>query len=190
MEQNTGPTLAHLFAGWEGYNQSILSALAPLSAEQLAFRPAANLRSVGELARHIAFGRITWWARMNAPGGADLVGQIEHWESDGEGNRWVDEAAYAITTDGPALVLWLNRSWQMIERTLGEWHVADLDRSYRHIWGGDAYAIPMQWTIFRILAHDIHHGGELALMLGLQGMEPFELGAWGGHILLPPRAPD
>ena len=69
MEQNTGPTLAHLFAGWEGYNQSILSALAPLSAEQLAFRPAANLRSVGELARHIAFGRITWWARMNAPAG-------------------------------------------------------------------------------------------------------------------------
>lgn len=188
MEQNRGPALARIFAGWEGYNQSVLAALAPLSAEQLAFRPAPQLRSVGEIARHIAFGRVTWWVRMDSPGSADLLDAVEHWQMDEEGNRYVDEDAYAITTDGAALALWLNRSWQMIERTLGEWHVADLERSYRHIWNGDAYAVPMQWTVFRILAHDIHHGGELALSLGLQGLEPMELGAWGGHIVLPPLA--
>ena len=38
------------------------------------------------------------------------------------------------------------------------------------------------------MAHDIHHGGELSLMLGLQGIEAFELSAFGGHIVLPPLA--
>ena len=42
--------------------------------------------------------------------------------------------------------------------------------------------------LWRILAHDIHHGGELALMLGAQGVEIFELGGLGGHINSPPLA--
>ncbi len=36
------------------------------------------------------------------------------------------------------------------------------------------------------MAHDIHHGGELAVMLGTQGIEIFELGNLGGHIIEPP----
>ncbi len=45
-----------------------------------------------------------------------------------------------------------------------------------------------QWTIWRIMAHDIHHGGELSLMLGMQGIEAFELSGLGGHITMPPLA--
>ena len=43
-----------------------------------------------------------------------------------------------------------------------------------------------QWTIWRVMNHDIHHGGELSLMLGLQGIEAFELSALFGHVILPP----
>jgi hypothetical protein len=32
----------------------------------------------------------------------------------------------------------------------------------------------------------MHHGGELSLMLGSQGIQPFELSDLGGHIQLPP----
>lgn len=49
------------------------------------------------------------------------------------------------------------------------------------------YAVSRQWTIWRVMNHDIHHGGELSLMLGLQGIEAFELSALFGHIILPPR---
>jgi hypothetical protein len=38
------------------------------------------------------------------------------------------------------------------------------------------------------MAHDIHHGGEIALMLGMQGIEAFELQALGGHLTLPQKA--
>jgi hypothetical protein len=38
------------------------------------------------------------------------------------------------------------------------------------------------------MAHDIHHGGELALLLGMQGIPVSELGDLGGHITMPPLA--
>jgi hypothetical protein len=36
------------------------------------------------------------------------------------------------------------------------------------------------------MSHDIHHGGELSLMLGLQGIEAFELSSLVGYIIEPP----
>jgi hypothetical protein len=38
------------------------------------------------------------------------------------------------------------------------------------------------------MCHDIHHGGELAVMLGIQGIPTPELGDAGGHLILLPLA--
>lgn len=100
------------------------------------------------------------------------------------------EKAIAITDQAHELVRWLEASGEMIEQTLKTWTVDDLKETYRHVWRGSAYAISRQWTLWRILAHDLHHGGELAIMLGMQGIENFELGELGGHIIEPPRADD
>jgi uncharacterized damage-inducible protein DinB len=188
-----GLSLSTVYSGWEGYQQSIVNAVRSLSPAQLAWRPAPGQRSAGEVVRHIALGRATWFLRMNPPGGAALQAAIgaqgaDAWEVDADGNRYVREAVFAIDADAGALVRWLERTWAVVEATLREWTVADLSRAFAHTWNGDAYAIPYQWVIWRIMAHDIHHGGELALLLGLQGIEAFELAALGGHIILPPRA--
>ena len=45
-----------------------------------------------------------------------------------------------------------------------------------------------QWTIWRILSHDLHHGGGLALLLGMQGIDIPDLGEQGGHLTEPPLA--
>ena len=108
--------------------------------------------------------------------------------TDDEGNRHADENALDICEDADALSAWLDRSWLMIHATLAAWTPDELTVAYLHTWNGRQWAIPRQWTIFRILAHDMHHGGELALTLGQQGIETFELGALGGHIVLPPLA--
>jgi hypothetical protein len=76
----------------------------------------------------------------------------------------------------------------MIEDALNQWTVADL----AHVldlppYQGKKYALTRQWIIWRVLAHDIHHGGELAIMLGIQGISIPELGDEGGH--LAERAP-
>jgi uncharacterized damage-inducible protein DinB len=181
-------SLMSVYEGWDGYRQSIIKAVAPLTLEQLAWRPAENLRSVGEIARHIALGSINWFMRMDAPGSHELAARIEAWEEDPHGNRYVIESALDITGQAGELVSWLEASWEMIARTLKTWTVEDLKKTYRHIWRGDTYAISRQWTIWRIMAHDLHHGGELALMLGMQSVEIFELGGLGGHIIEPPLA--
>ena len=38
------------------------------------------------------------------------------------------------------------------------------------------------------MAHDIHHGGQVAIMLGMQGIDIPELGDMGGHIVQTPLA--
>ncbi len=181
-------SLATIFDGWDGYQSSLVHAIGPLTPEQLRWHPTGDLRTVGQLARHISLGRLTWFMRMDAPGSAKLSGQISAWETDSDGNRHIVEDAIAITEDAAALVKWLESTWVMIAATLQQWQVTDLSRTYRHTWNGATYANSVQWTMWRILTHDVHHGGELSLMLGMQGIESYELTAFFGHITLPPLA--
>ena len=83
--------LADVLDGWNGYQTSLVNAISPLTREQLIWKPAPNLRSVGDLARHISLGRVTWFSRMEAPGSADLVKRIELWEADSDGNKDIVE---------------------------------------------------------------------------------------------------
>ncbi len=181
-------SLTTVFDGWDGHQVAVVNAVKGLTPAQLGWRPAANQRSAGELARHIAFGRMTWFFRMHPPGGDELMARIAHWHTDRDGGRHVVEDAYPITEDPAELVRWLALSWGMIGRTLSEWTVAGLAATYRHTYQGVAYAVSRQWTIYRILAHDLHHGGQLAYVLGLQGLEVPELGDMGGHLTSPPLA--
>jgi uncharacterized damage-inducible protein DinB len=181
-------SLNDVYQGWDGYRESIRKAVSPLTPEQLTWSPATHLRSVGELVRHIALGPIEWFVRMDAPGSHDLAAQVDSWTEDSHGNRYIVEDAIAIADQAAELVKWLEASRQMINQTLETWTVADLQKTYHHTWRGNKYAISRQWTIWRIMAHDLHHGGELVLMLGMQGLENFELGDLGGHIVEPPLA--
>jgi uncharacterized damage-inducible protein DinB len=185
---NNMNSLSDIYQGWEGHQTSLVHAVTPLTREQLIWRPTDGFSSIGELGRHISLGRITWFKRMGAPGSAELAEQITAWEQDRDGNHHIVESAIAITEQADQLVHWLENSWQMIDLTLKSWDVADLAQTFRYTWNGTTYAIPRQWIIWRILSHDIHHGGQISLMLGMQGISAFELGDLFGHITLPPVA--
>lgn len=181
-------SLMSVYEGWDGYQHSLVQALLPLTAEHLRWRPAPQLRTVGETFRHIALGRISWFLRMNAPGSRELAGRISHWGEDPHGNRYIREDAIEITEQTDQLTAWLQDSWQMVDQTLKTWTVEDLKTTYRHTYHGNTYAVSRQWTIWRIMAHDIHHGGQLVVSLEMQGVQSVELGALGGHITEPPLA--
>ena len=169
--------LSTIFEGWDGHQTSIVHAIQPLTHEQLTWRPAPELRSVGELASHIALGRIDWFARMPAPGSRELEQKAEKLGSKA-----------AINEDKGEIIHWLEITWQMVADTLNQWTVQDLSRTYHHEYWGKIYSVSYQWTIWRIMTHDIHHGGELALMLGWQGIKVPELGDLFGHLTEPPLA--
>ncbi len=166
-----------IFEGWEGYHLSIEHAMQSLEPHQLAFRPAPNLRSVGELCAHIALGRLAWFERLQAPGSQELYRQAiaMGWEP-------------AISTNTKEILHWLNLTWQMIDQSLKLWTMNDLWRTFDQDYQGVKYRVSYQWVIWRIQAHDIHHGGELAVMLGMQGIAIPELGDLGGHLTMPPAA--
>ena len=117
-----------------------------------------------------------------------MAAQISDWVTDDDGNRDIVEESIAIAEQPAELVRWLNLSWGIVEQTLTAWEVRDLFQTYRHTWNGNVYAVSRQWTLWRVMNHDLHHGGELSLMLGLQGIEAFELSALFGHIILPSLA--
>jgi uncharacterized damage-inducible protein DinB len=172
---NVATSSSEVFEGWAGYQASLVHSVEALTREQLAWRPAAGKSSVGEAVAHIAFGRIGWFHNMGAPGAAELAGKAAEARDKG-----------SIAEDARLLVEWLEASWSMVYGTLKAWTVDNLRTTYRHEYWGRTYAVSRQWTIFRILAHDIHHGGQLTVMLGMQGIEPSELTGFGGHLTEPP----
>jgi uncharacterized damage-inducible protein DinB len=178
-------SLQFIFEGWNGYNQSIINAIKPLSSEQLSWQPKEHLYSVGQVARHISLGRITWFVRMDAPGSAELAGKIHAWKQDDDGNAHIIEEKVISDSQPEELIHWLDMSWEMIEKTLTSWMVSDLNQTYKIVWNKNAYLPSRQWTIWRIMSHDIHHGGEMSLMLGMQGIQAFELSVLFGHTIMP-----
>lgn len=177
--------LARIFDGWNGYQTSLIHAIEPLTAEQLTWRPAAGRRSIGELTRHVALGRVTWFARMGGPNLERAVARVPRWLTDKDGARHAVEKEVPAD-DAGQLVEWLKLSWEPVQGVLDHWTTADLDQTYSHRYRGTDYLVSRQWTVWRILSHDMHHGGQIAMMLAIQGIEAVELRTLGGHIVDPP----
>jgi uncharacterized damage-inducible protein DinB len=177
--------LKTIFEGWEGYQACLVQALTPLSTLQLTWQPTPRLRPVGEIAAHISLGRIDWFQRMGAPGSEQLAEEFAPWRSPGS---VISRQGAPRAENAAEMVRWLEVSWFMVADTLERWTAADLLRTYRLELRGKVLAVSNQWTMWRVLTHDIHHGGEIALMLGLQGLPSSNLGDLGGHIVQPPLA--
>jgi uncharacterized damage-inducible protein DinB len=179
--------LREIYDGWDGYQTSLLHAITPLTAEQLRWRPSPDRRSLGELVRHISLGRVTWFARMKPPGMEEVAARVPKWHTDGDGSRHAVEK-YLPADDPAVLSEWLALSWQPIQRVLDEWTIDDLFRTFPHRFRGTDYIVKNQWVIWRMISHDSHHGGQIAMMLAIQGIDAPELRLLGGHITEPARA--
>ncbi len=164
--------LGYVYEGWEGYNRSLVNAISNLSEEQLAFKSCPDMRGVGELAWHIADGRVDWFQRINPEPCKPLRAEIESREG--------------TPLSSAQIVAWFSKTWQMVEATLALWTVDDLPVTFEQPYQGKVFAVSRQWVIWRIMAHDIHHGGQLSEMLAIQGVFPTELTWLGGHLTEPP----
>lgn len=169
-------SLASVYKGWGGYNSSLVAAIESLNATQLAFRASGNLRTAGGIAAHISLGRVGWFTRMGVDSARNVAQEVN------------PDASVGMNEDSTGLSQWFETTWSMISETLAAWDVTALARTYRHEFQGQTYSVSYQWTLWRVMAHDIHHGGELSMMLGMQGIPTPELGDLGGHITMPPLA--
>ena len=190
-------SLSAFYAGWDVYQQRLVAAIAPLTAEQLALRTTPRHWSIGMYATHIVANRAWWFHARMGEGGDDLT-PLELWA------LGVCEADVDPLHPAAELVAGLEKTWQMIEKTLARLTAADLFavfpplgqaervrhanlvepalQPYAQMWleaaarsGEVRPAVSRQQIIWGVLAHDLHHGSEISTILGVHGLPVVEL---------------
>jgi uncharacterized damage-inducible protein DinB len=161
------------YKGWGTYQQMLVQMVTPLTPEQLASPSAANHWTIGQIAQHMVANRV-WWFQLWMGEGRPELAPIVHWDP-------ADPVEVAPRTT-PELVDGLEATWEMIATALNHWTAADLGRMFpppdalsaeeRENYGPTS----RQWIIWHVLEHEIHHGGELSLALGIYGLP----GIYGG----------
>jgi uncharacterized damage-inducible protein DinB len=152
-------TLTTFYAQWKEYQDRLATALAPLTAEQLALRPAPGLRSVGENAAHIIGCRVGWFTYTLG----------EDTSADVKDVSWDDPEGPARS--GAALVQGLDRSWQMMADCIARWSPDDMRQTFPDDWDGVEVQLSRAWIVWHVLEHDLHHGGEISHTLGMHGLQ-------------------
>jgi uncharacterized damage-inducible protein DinB len=67
------------------------------------------------------------------------------------------------------LVNGLETTWQVMQQALARWTPADWERTYEGE-PGEPTSFTRQWVIWHLIEHDLHHGGEISLTLGMHGL--------------------
>ncbi len=168
IDLHQGMTLPQVFyTEWKKYQDQIREAIAPLSADQLRLRAAPALRPIGENVAHIVATRVGWfnnYMQENDPQIAPL-------------REWDDLDVPQPERSAAELVAGMDASWQFMQDRLGRWTPADLARTFPHddpAWR-DTHVTARSWVVWHVLEHDLHHGGEISLTLGMHGLQAPEL---------------
>jgi uncharacterized damage-inducible protein DinB len=151
-------TLGIMTEGWQTYQQKLIEALAPLSAEQLALRAAPSLRSIEQIARHMVSVRAGWFHRFLGEGGDDF-GALATWDAPESSVRPAEELVQGLTL-----------TWQVLQETLARYTPTDLQETIERKRYGQTVRLTRGWVVWHLIEHDLHHGGELSFSLGMHGL--------------------
>jgi hypothetical protein len=73
------------------------------------------------------------------------------------------------------LVRGLDDTWAFIEARLQRWTPAECAQTFPDEWEGATYEVSRSWVIYHVMEHDLHHGGEISLILGMNGLQALDL---------------
>ena len=149
-------TLATFYHEWHLYQENTKRLIGSLTEAQLALAAAPGQRSVGQLAAHIISGRLDWFA-----------GFMDEAVDPALQARWDGNDPPAGTV--AELVAGLEVSRTLMADAIARWTQADMEQTYPIEWRGDHYDLTRAWVVWHILSHDLHHGGEISLTLGIHG---------------------
>jgi uncharacterized damage-inducible protein DinB len=145
---------ARAFQSWQDYQDALKRAIAPLSDEQLQQRLIPGLRTPGEIAEHIVFGRALHLSNSLGEAAAELTPLI----------RWgqADEPPHTAAE----ILHGLEMTWRFINECLNRGAPTDILSKEE--------ATIVQ-TIWGLLDHDLPHAGELSFLLGAAGLPGVEI---------------
>lgn len=145
---------ARVLASWQDYQAALQRAIAPLTEEQMNRRLAPNLRTPGEIAEHIVYGRALWLHNVLGEGAVE-VESLLRWDD-------VDDPPHTVAE----VLQGLELTWRLITTCLMRGSATEAVPEAE---------VPILQTIWGILDHDLPHAGELSLLLGADGLPGVEI---------------
>jgi hypothetical protein len=145
---------ARAFESWQDYQEALKRAIAPLTEEQTQRRLMPGLRTPGEIAEHIVFGRALWLHRALGERAAELT-PLLRWEDADDPPHTAAEILHG-----------LELTWRFITPCLMRGSPTDAIPEEE---------VPIRQTIWGLLDHDLPHAGELSLLLGAAGLPGVEI---------------
>jgi uncharacterized damage-inducible protein DinB len=154
-------SLTETYKGWDVYQGHLLFMVTPLTPDQLSLRSAPHLRSVGEIAAHIVGARARWITREFEATDPVLVELSKYGRGD------IQMPVPSV----PDLVSGLQATWKWLAGALSTWTTDDLAQVVfdGERWG-EHVTFTRQWVLWHLIEHDMHHGGELSLTLGMYNL--------------------
>ena len=160
-------TVFDFYAGWEEHNSLLVKAVAPLDDLQLAWSAAEGLWPIRMLACHIGAARAWWFSEWMGEGDDELARMVAFDEDDGSRTR-----------DGAAISQALDSSWSQVSACLRRWTDSDLNAEFQRPERNARQGRPWRtrrYIVWHVAEHDVHHGGEISLTLGIHGLTGFEM---------------
>ena len=151
--------LTTFYAQWQKYQERIKESVAPLTAEQLTLEAGPGLRTVGQNAAHIIGCRAGWFTFVLQEDVGDEVKDIANWDERGAPARSAAE-----------LVRGLDITWQMMAERLARWTEDDMKQTFQDDWDGEIVHLSRAWIVWHVMEHDLHHGGEISITLGMHAI--------------------
>lgn len=158
MEQKTLSTLDVIYENWRSYQEKLRDAIAPLTNEQLTLQPAPHMWPLGQIVQHIIAVREGWFCATLQDDDESLAAYMS-W-----GRRDSPARSAAELARG------LNDTWAFIDARLQRWTPDDCAQTFPDEWDGQVSEVSRSWVIYHVMEHDLHHGGEISLILGMNGL--------------------
>ena len=163
MQEPTRSTLDVIYANWRGYHEKLRDCIAPLTNEQLLLQPAAHMWPLGQILQHIISVRAGWFS-YTLQDADEAMNEYMLWGQRDSPERSALE-----------LVRGLDETWAFIESRLQRWTPTDCAKTFPDEYDGQIYEVSRSWVIYHVLEHDLHHGSEASLILGMNGLQPLEI---------------
>jgi uncharacterized damage-inducible protein DinB len=172
------PALQPFYDGWANYLGLLRTAIRELTRDQLALRTAPQLWAVWQLAGHMAGTRAYWFHDVLGEGDPairdmfrvasttvpDLPLEDAGWEDDEDHPRGQAEVVEAF-----------DLTWAIVDDCLQRWTPDDLAVEFSRQRRTGTQTFTRQWVIWHLIEHDLHHGGEISLILGSHGLPGLNL---------------
>ncbi|MGD9092280.1 MAG: DinB family protein [Anaerolineales bacterium] len=148
--------LSQVFSHWAQVRADLLSTLDEFEDEELCYVPFKGSWSVGEIALHIANSEKGWFQYVLKQ----------------EMDEWPDEFSLEDYPSVTAIKALLTEVHAQTDDYLDTLEADAAKRVVETPWGT---TITLSWVVWHVIEHEIHHRGELSLMLGMLGRVGLEV---------------